>query len=151
MFNWLRKRLLQKSRAIYRFWNGERFVCRDPMEIYRALKSHKTFDWGVHTQVVEWDWPVRDIVLDAIREVFGVEKFDPATGKGLLEEETLRLLWDYSYYCLKKNANTNGRQTQPVATAQDSSPDVSGEGSDTKPSLDFGSMLAAAKFDMPRA
>lgn len=145
MLNWLRRRLINRRRAIFTYWNGQRLVSNDPMRIFRSLLTHPKFDWNQHPQLID-DYgrereshAEREIVLDAIRDVFHVTAYDPDTGKGLTEEETLSLLWSFTHYCNSKKKSGNPSPTPPRSSEPmpSSEPDL-GDEFPTMPCSDCG-------------
>ena len=144
MLNWIRRKLFNRSRNIFRYWDGQRFIRDDPQVLYRKLATHSRFEWDVHTQLIDQDDESREIVLDATREIFHIQKFDPETERGLTEEETFNLLWSFMNYCHSKKKNTN-----PSPTPQPSTESATSADSATSSGSDFGSISPESKFDMP--
>lgn len=149
MMNWIRRKLITRRREIFAYWNGVRLVRADPMPIYRGLMNHPKMEIDNHPQLIDADDGSREIVLRAIREVFGVDEYDNETEEGLIESETINLLWSFFAWCnsKKKPTNTSPTLSEP---AEKPSPEHSVENSTTKPPSESGLILDASKFDMPR-
>jgi hypothetical protein len=104
-----RKRL---NRQIFRFSDGTRARYADPIAIMRAMASHPKLNLEVHLEQLASDQPelqndASAIVVEATREIFGVEAFSDANRDGLTETETIDLLNQFLTYVdgLKKNGN----------------------------------------------
>ena len=151
MLNWLRQKIMARRRSIFTFWDGRKIVSDDPMRIFRALLAHPKFDWNTHPHFIDTygrdpkSHEDRETVLDAVCEVFGVQRFHPETQAGLTEEELLSLLWAFTSYCDKKKASTNPSPTPAESMGRD----TSGEPCPTPNSLDSGSMSAELNFETP--
>lgn len=150
MLNWLRTKLINRRRAIYRYWDGKRFRRADPMVLYRSLMSHPKFDLSTHPQFIDENQEDRDITLSAIRDVFGVKAFDGLTGEGLTEEETVQLLWAFVSYCTAKKKSVSPSPTSPPATESNPSGPQREELDTTSP-LDCGSTSPDPKSVSPPA
>ena len=44
MFNWLRKKIIDRQRKLFVFWDGQKTVRVDPMVIFRRMGEHADFD-----------------------------------------------------------------------------------------------------------
>lgn len=123
LLNWWRLRRQARRRQIFRFWDGERIRGIDPLAVIRGLAEHPTFDASVHPVEARChDYSIANraykIIADAVSDVFGVQSYDGATGKGLLEAERATLYAEFQEYisALKKNGEPN--QTISGATAE---------------------------------
>lgn len=120
MFQWLRSWLASwfvanpfdqyrpSQRAIYRYFDGEKVVAVDPMDISKAI-AHVYVDLSTamkvagspHSDALKMD----DKALDIIRGIFKVKPFKDG---GLMQDETYDLLlhfWDFEDK-VKKNSRT---------------------------------------------
>jgi hypothetical protein len=97
MFRWLisllsRRRRL-KSRNLLRYWDGRRWRYGDPFRIWRQLQGHPKCNIETMAPLAEvGQEPETTIVVEAIAEVFGVPRWNDATGEGLTDLECLDLL-----------------------------------------------------------
>ena len=128
MWRWLRK----YREGIFRFFDGTRWRCADPIAVFRSLQNHPEFDLATTPKMAGVDDPkikfdaIRKCA-DAVRVAFNVQPLDD-TGAGLTEEECCALLVRFSQYADALKKNTNPPQTSPPSTAS-----MSSEESTTKP------------------
>ena len=123
MLNLLKRWLFNRSRYVFKFWNGHRTVYADPMVLWRALQQHEDFR--------EDDFKLMKV--DALREkiigkvscvtrcVFGVGTVEE---RGLTELECLDLLKSFIAYSgfQKKSGDLNlSSQPSTETTALDDS------------------------------
>lgn len=126
MFNWLKRRIHNRNRAIFSFWDGSKNRAVDPLSAWRALRSHKEFDPERDIEGIRQDDEESlNHTLAAVRESFGVKAF--ADG-GLTEAETLALLAQFMAYIGQVKKNISPPQISPPSTEAGSS-----EASTTKP------------------
>lgn len=123
MFNLLKRWLFNRSRYVFKFWNGHRTVYADPMVLWRALQQHEDFR--------EDDFKLMKV--DALREriigkVAGVTRSVFRVGtveeRGLTELECLDLLKSFIAYSgfQKKSGDLNLSSQQSMeATVLDDS------------------------------
>ena len=113
MFNLLKRWLFNRSRYVFKFWNGHRTVYADPMVLWRALQQHEDFR--------EDDFKLMKV--DALREkiigkvagvtrcVFGVGTVEE---RGLTELECLDLLKSFiAYSGFQKKSGDLNLSSQP--------------------------------------
>ena len=111
MLPWIRRwaeRRRQRQRAIFPYHDGTRPRRADPAAIWRGLLSHPTMDLERHVPLAEQGQePERQIVLDAICQIFAVEQWSEETAAGLTAWELLDLLRQFDEYlaALKKNTS----------------------------------------------
>lgn len=145
---WLRRQWIRR-RATFRFWDGSRHQCCDPMAAYRALSSHSTFDWERHPKLVDkGDHEATEATLAAIREVFSVKPFDVRRGTGLTESETLNLLVAFTQYLVSLKKSGSPSPTSPEVTELKSLPTTNE--TPTNAESVSGSTSAESKPDAPR-
>lgn len=133
MWRWLRK----YREGIFRFFDGTRWRCADPIAVFRSLQNHPEFDLATTPQMASVDnlevkFDAIRKCADAVRVAFGVQLLDD-TGAGLTEEECCALLVRFSEYLGGLKKSTSTQPTSPPSTASTSS----GE-STTKPASDSG-------------
>lgn len=127
----------ERSRDIFRYWDGTRERGADPIKILRALIGDEKFNAEVHPDLaLAGDIEAMAVTMDATRKVFGLSEYSDADGRdsGLTDGETLELLNRFGEYMESLKKSTSGPLTLPAATA----PSVS-EASTTKPASDSGS------------
>ncbi|MCC7424822.1 MAG: hypothetical protein IT428_31510 [Planctomycetaceae bacterium] len=133
---------MNRGRAIFRFWDGQRDRLADPMVIHRSLLEHGEFNWETTPALIDVDndkisSDALRITADATRKAFGVPELIDG---GLTETELLQLLVQFSLYLSSLKKSISPPQTSPAATA----PKPSGN-STTKPASDSGSTCDASK------
>lgn len=91
----------QRSRAVFRFFDGRRTRAVDPYDIHRGLQTHPTFKWTDLQDANREDTPddIRaeaiDRTIQAVRDVFGLATPDEG---GLLATEVTDLLESYALW-----------------------------------------------------
>lgn len=88
--------------------SGAATVCADPVAVHRRLVhalDGQPNDILARTRspLTEEAFPATEKLLAAVAFAFGLQTFDPATGKGLLEDEVLAVLNAYLAFLEKKN------------------------------------------------
>jgi len=104
-----------QDRLLFRYWNGTKIVAIDPFRVYREVVSEKTIDFDTIGPMVEkWEEPATTLLIDLICRVFGVQRYDSETEKGLTDPELLNLFADLNDYLdyVKKKCNL-GPISQP--------------------------------------
>lgn len=120
--NYFRRRRQQSQRAIFKFFDGQRMRSMDPLDIHVALELHESFAWHDGALVEAGDAQSIRTWADAVCDVFGVEPYDHATGKGLTGSERLAILEQYMEFCDQLKKNTSDTVISPTPTAPPSSP-----------------------------
>jgi hypothetical protein len=138
-----------EERYIYSYFDGERIVRADPIELYRRIMSK----WPeLRTDIAVSQSPSKDAgqchtrMIETIRELFRVKPLDPVQRTGLTEVETIELLNHFFTFNGEVKKNSSEPPTSPTATsppmqpptAEPSSASVS-VGSPTTKSSDSGS------------
>lgn len=123
MFAMFRRWRDDKHRRIYKFWDGSRTRRADPVDIFFRLQAHPVFNAAVHCKLCdEGDREATVITGAAVREVFGVDGYDPQTGRGLTLGEQLGLLLDFYAYIDTQKKSINSSPTSPSNTEASTSP-----------------------------
>lgn len=128
--NFIRRMILNRHRAIFRYWDGSRMRSIDPMIPYRILDSHETFDWETHPLLIDPDddSPKPDIKLsveameitaDAVRTAFEIPKYD--NGRGLTEGELIDVLTVFTVWMTALKKNIRPLPISPEPTEPESS------------------------------
>jgi len=123
MFNLLKRWLFNRSRYVFKFWNGHRTVYADPMVLWRALQQHEDFreDDFKLMKVDALREKIIGKVAGVTRSVFGVGTVEE---RGLTELECLDLLKSFIAYSgfQKKSGDLNlSSQPSTETTALDDS------------------------------
>jgi len=140
---------LKKYRTgIFRYHDGTRRRCADPIAVYRGLLAHKTFDIGTHPKLIQVDDPkisleAIGVCARAVRDVFGIGGLTDI-GDGLTDLECCALLAEFVQYAAGLKKNINQPPTSPPPTESPPS-----DPSTTKPASDCGSTSTAPCSAMP--
>lgn len=128
--NWFFRRILNRHRLLFRFWNGSRFVSEDPFVLFRRLLNTQAFDPDVDLKLLEIKTDPKLVVrkmehiAEGVREIFEIPAFDAG---GLTELECIQLLLQFSGWMetVKKNGVTNQTlsTSSPVSGTAIGSPD----------------------------
>ena len=117
------RRLQNRSRRIFKYWDGSRTRSSDPMTVLRVLDQHPEFDMDITPKLMEA--PDVSVMLeetaktaDATRQAFEIPVYDGH--RGLTEGELANLLFDFFAYMneLKKS----GSDTQTLQPSMESEP-----------------------------
>lgn len=124
MLNWIRRWFINRSRAIFRYWNGRRYLAIDPLVALRALKDHPEFDLERDTKLSDaGDESSTQLCLAAARAAFHVVPFDGKRYVGLTETETLSLLGAFGEWtqAVKKNISPQPISCPPIPAMPETS------------------------------
>lgn len=119
--SWFYKRVLNKHRLLFRYWNGSRFVAEDPFVLLRKLLSTETFSADDSLKALQLPDPKLVIkhlsfISDGVREVFSVPALSDG---GLTELECVNLLKTFIDWMEAVKKNGVMSLTLPTST-QDS-------------------------------
>lgn len=132
--DWLVRWATNRSRAVFRFWDGRRARRVDPFVVLRRLHEHPLFDWqhdpgaiddllamGRGEQVdvpmsVDEFFDTTERVSTVVRSAFGIPEYDGRAG--LTEGECVKLLGDFGGYVDVVKKNTSSRAILPSRTAR---------------------------------
>lgn len=109
MIQWLKNRLWNRRRLIFRYHDGTRVTAADPVEVAIALHSHPIFLWRHIGEAVEGNAESQRIVSDAACDVFGVSPLTTGGKGGLTIGERIELVMAFDLYltALKKNTRVS--------------------------------------------
>ena len=119
------KRAKPDDRLIYHFHDGERDRAIDPLDVQIGLNSIDGFDLDLDSKLATGtsvEAPrALGRVIDAVRRVFRVKRFDEG---GLTSGECMSLLYDFSLFILdlKKKLGISQTSSEPTAFLPDPSP-----------------------------
>jgi hypothetical protein len=148
MFNWFRQRRIESRRRIFKFWNGRREQRIDPIVAFFGLQAHPTFNAAVHCKLVDvGDREASVITSQAVRDVFGVDAYDPVTGCGLTIGEQLGLLASFFDYIDDQKKSGPTSPTSSLNTEEPTS--WPSENVVTTSTSDSGPAVTAATPDAP--
>ena len=145
--NWLLRRLQNRGRRIFKYWDGSRQRACDPMVAARLLDAHEKFDWETTPKFIDVeDAKLSDesmgITADAVRMAFGIPIYDGS--RGLTEAELVNLLIDFVTYLNELKKNIREPLTSPPNTESESSDE-----STTKSESPCGSTSTASESPEP--
>jgi len=162
--HWRRQRNLRK-RALLRFHDGTKWRYADPFRAWREMVNPSAcgFNLAEHGPLVDQGLePYTTQCVEAICKVFGLKRFDQATGEGVTDWEALSVAHQLRDYIDEVKKNTNGSPITP-APGGSMPPSASLEpmGAEgpagvpvvpaTKPTEDCGSMPTESSCDAPTA
>jgi hypothetical protein len=117
-----RRWLFNRSRFVFRFWNGHRIATGDPMVIWRALQQHEDFreeDFKLMKVDALRDKTIGK-VAKVVQEVFSLPALEDG---GLTELECLDLLKAFMTYSGFQKKSGDLTQTLQSPTVQEVSED----------------------------
>lgn len=120
MLNLLKRWLFNRSRYVFKFWNGHRTVYADPMVLWRALQQNEDFreDDFKLMKVDALQNKLIGKVAGVTRSVFGVGTVEE---RGLTELECLDLLKAFIAYSGFQKKSGEQMQTLPSIAEPESS------------------------------
>jgi len=126
MINLFKRWLFNRSRYVFKFWNGHRTVYADPMVLWRALQQHEDFrEDDFRLMKVE---ALREKIIGKVagvtRSVFGVGTVEE---RGLTELECLDLLKAFIAYSGFQKKSGEEMPTLPLTAEPKSSVDSTPE------------------------
>ena len=136
LLNWIRTKLWQRRRLIFRYHDGESQRAADPVEIAIALHGHTEFLYRHLEDAAEGDKDAQQVVARAACDAFGVEPLSPDGSYGLTVAERIELVMAFDLFLMKLKKNTVHSQT--LATSMESTSSNS-DGKTTNSTLDSGS------------
>jgi hypothetical protein len=139
-----------QSRDIFEYHDGEKIRYGDPFAIWRGLTQDPVINLErISPDVDAGKEPETSQFLDLIRRVFGVTKFDEATGTGLTDWQTLALVNHLRSYTKVVKKNSNSGRTSPESTEPKSSNGPEPQNEITNASGDSTSTPAASEPEKP--
>jgi hypothetical protein len=140
-----------RQRGLFRFWDGRRWRYADPFKCWREINNHEKLNMeSMADDIDAGNEPETSIALNAVCEVFGVERWSDKTRRGLTDSELLNLLADFQEFLelLKKSGSPGPTSSEVSATFQSStSPELPDEA--TKPLSDSGSAPSESNSASP--
>lgn len=128
MIGWLtdayRRWRRNKSRAVFRFFDGRRTRAVDPYVVYRFLDQHAAFKWEHLEMTDEGDAEAADTTITAAREAFGLAEFDGTTAT-LAASEVLDILTRFGEWlsAAKKKLGPTSISSSPTVGESSSASD----------------------------
>ena len=127
MFNWLIRRIADRHRKLFSFWDGRRLVRVDPVVIFRRMSENAEFDAvndfkRLGNPVAKYRVKAIGHMANVARNVFQLPVFDGV--HGLTENELVHLVLKFQGEMaeLKKNTQPTPEQSpsmEPVTTESD--------------------------------
>jgi hypothetical protein len=112
--NWVFRRVLNRHRMLFRYWDGRKYVAADPFVLLRRMLATSKFD--PESDLKKLNIPDSKIITERIgfiaegvREIFSLSPFRPDGKGGLTELECVNLLMEFTGYLerVKKNGGSN--------------------------------------------
>jgi hypothetical protein len=101
-----------KSREIFRFWDGQRITSRDPMVLWIDLKNDPEFLLERHPKLIDaGDDEAIKLGVRAVQRVFGVKAMEHG---GLTHLESINLLGAFLDYMAGLKKSTSPTPTSPA-------------------------------------
>lgn len=92
-----------RKALLFSFWDGERIRSVDGERLWRAIANHPILTDPLFQVEAAKDQPEKvDQYLDAVAEVFGVQRYDPSSGKGLTDGELANTIVAFSEWLRQK-------------------------------------------------
>lgn len=124
------RRRRQRKRELLRYFDGRRWRYGDPFALYRAIAAHPTLNLEAQAPLIDLGQePETSIAVEAIAEVFGLQRWNAESGAGLTDWEILDCLEQLNRFLLGVKKNTNGQpiSSPPTESASSTGPEAPGE------------------------
>jgi hypothetical protein len=148
MLTWFYRWRFNRSRQLFKYWNGQQHVKADPIVIYRDLQTNENWD---QDKDIQGHLKGRDEstikCVKVSREVFHLKTWDGT--EGLSEDESLSILAQFMNYTDYLKKSTSGSQISPESTEQP--PESSEPSTTTKWPADSTSMDIGKSLDEPES
>lgn len=131
LINWLRNKLWQRRRLLFRFHDGKRIRRADPLSAAIALHSHPKYLPRHLVEARNGDKEAMQIVADAATDIFGLQPLSPDGKRGLTLNERFEIMLGFNAYLRALKKNTVASATSRSSTAATSPPSSSPTTSDT--------------------
>jgi hypothetical protein len=116
------RRRRQRRMDLLRYWDGAGWRYGDPFLLYRALWNHPELNIEAQAPLVDaGQEPETTVFVTALAEIFGVQRWDPATRRGLTDWEVLDCFQQLNEYMVALKKNISGSQTSLPPTGSESS------------------------------
>lgn len=133
VIQWLRRAWQQRrtrGRALFSYHDGARLRRADPAELWRKLLNHTRMNFADMLPLAhQGQEPEATIVLEALAEIFRVERWDDQSGRGLTNWELLDLVREFDEYLteLKKTLNPSLMPWQLLVYGSSTGPEPQSE------------------------
>ena len=124
LINWWKNRAREKSRAIFRYWDGKKERAIDPIIVFNRLDDDPVFVLERHPRLIEskdekLSREAIDITAAAVCRFFQVADYSEKFREGLTITERIDLLTDFLLYAdsLKKNSASPPILSPPTESA----------------------------------
>ena len=131
LINWLRNKLWQRRRLIFRFHDGKRIRRADPLAAAIALHAHPKYLPRHLGQARDGDKEAIQIVADAATDIFGLQPLSADGRQGLTINERLEIMLGFNAYLRALKKNTVASATSHSSTVATSIPSSDPATSDT--------------------
>ena len=147
MLNWILRKLTDRNRRLFVFWDGRRTTRVDPMVIIRRLSEHAEYDpendfKRLKNPNSKYRGKAIEHLAAVSRDVFGLPLFDGASG--LAELELLHLLVSFNHQMDALKKNTLRMPASAQSTDKSGIPSDSPSKTSTSEPLASGSMPQTA-------
>jgi hypothetical protein len=120
MFGWLidsiRRWRRNRSRAVFRFFDGKRTRAVDPWAVYVALEMHPKYKHDMAEAIREGELEETEIAVAAASEIFGVPRYKNNEKLGLTDGELVELLASFVLYTTESKKKYDRLSTSLPAT-----------------------------------
>jgi hypothetical protein len=110
-----------RERFLYRYWNGEKEVAADPLVLfkqYAEIQGDLAGSIVVARSAMKDSRQEHDKAVLLVRKLFSILPFDPATGKGLTETESLDVMDHFLDFLDNVKKNSSPTPTSATETSE---------------------------------
>jgi hypothetical protein len=142
-----RLRKLIRTRAIFKYHDGERTRYGDPFAIWRTLTQDPVINLErIQPDIDKGKEPETSQFIALVRKAFDVKPFDEATGTGLTDWQTMELVGLLRDYTVAVKKNSSPGPTSPASTESASS---TGPAAPSEPTNSSGDSTSTSPGSVP--
>jgi hypothetical protein len=116
MIQWIRNRIWNRRRLIFRYHDGVRTRRADPIELAAGLHAHDAYLHSHLSEAVDGDRDAIDIVARTACDVFGVHPLAVDGKSGMTVAERVELMLAFDLYLIELKKNIDPSPTQRIFT-----------------------------------
>lgn len=122
IFSRWRLRRATKQRLLFQYHDGKQTRYGDPFGLWRALHAHPTLNLERDADALDrGEEPAATQAITALCQIFGVQRWNEQTGRGLTDWEVCDLIVQLQQYLDALKKNTSAGPTSPEPTGLPSS------------------------------
>ena len=113
---WFKKKNTDEGKRLFSYWDGSKYRRVDPYVTWRLYCNHEGIDHESGELIDQGIEPFVTDFINALCEIFDVERWDDKTETGLTEQEIVGLTCELAEWfdSVKKNGDGGSISSQPT-------------------------------------